>query len=206
MIYKKIHLEPDKKIWFSSDFHYGHKNICRGISRWTGDLSNCTRDFDTLKLMNQTIVDNINNYIKEDDVLYFLGDWAFGGIENVHKFRQQINCQEIHFICGNHDKHVANNNVYNGLETQYLFNSVQSYMELTVTSNVEPTVTICLNHFPIASWHKAHKYYHLFGHVHGQFENVGKSIDVGIDNIFKLTGEYRPVELYEIIKIIDEKK
>ena len=93
-----------KNIWFSSDFHYGHKNICRGVSTWSN--LKYTRDFQSIEEMNYTLVNNINSYVKKDDDLYFLGDWSFGGIENIWEFRKKLNCTNIHFICGNQDNHM----------------------------------------------------------------------------------------------------
>ena len=49
-------------IWFSSDFHYHHKNICSGTSKW-GDESR-TRPFETLEDMDNTIVEHINKKVK----------------------------------------------------------------------------------------------------------------------------------------------
>ena len=76
-----------KQIWFTSDTHYAHKNICRGVSEWTA--ADKTRDFETLNEMNLQIVKSINDHIGQDDVLYHLGDWSFGGIENIWNFRKQ---------------------------------------------------------------------------------------------------------------------
>jgi calcineurin-like phosphoesterase family protein len=83
-----------KNIWFTSDTHYGHKNICRGVTSWKSEdpaaLIAATRDFPTLEIMNETIVSNINSVVAEDDWLIHLGDWSFGGIENIDAFRDQI--------------------------------------------------------------------------------------------------------------------
>ena len=37
-------------------------------------------------------------------------------------------------------------------------------------------------------------------------EPKGKSLDVGVDNIYKLFGEYRPISINEIIKLIDRQE
>ena len=77
-------------IWFISDTHFGHKNICYGVSEWENKITN-TRPFNSLEEMNWAIVNSINNYVKEDDILYHLGDWSFGGIENIWNFRKRCN-------------------------------------------------------------------------------------------------------------------
>ena len=67
--------------YFTSDTHYNHTNLCRGVSKWLdrdGDVSS-TRDFPTLEAMNKALVDGINQRVGPDDILYFLGDcvaWA----------------------------------------------------------------------------------------------------------------------------------
>lgn len=39
-----IKLNKDQKLFFTSDTHYNHKNICRGVTAWEGGLDK-TRDF-----------------------------------------------------------------------------------------------------------------------------------------------------------------
>lgn len=95
------------KIYFISDTHYGHTNICKGVSGWS-DTSKC-RDFSTVPEMNQAIVDAINSTVDKNDILYHLGDWSFGGIKNIWEFRKQIICENIHLILGNHDHHIQRN-------------------------------------------------------------------------------------------------
>lgn len=225
MIYRKIHLRAGQKIFFFSDPHFFHKNICRGTSAW--DLKDhggedSVRDFDTLEQMNSTIIDNINKMVGEDDWLVCLGDWAFGGIENIWKARQRIVCQNLIHIVGNHDHHIVKNtplpncwhSVHGGLvnlenstsdfdelaDAQDVFTEVYSYLELTVVGEWYKT-TYNLFHFPITIWNKAHHdRIHLYGHVHGGYTAPNRSLDVGVDNAFKLFGEYRPFSEEDIAK------
>lgn len=105
--------------YFTSDPHYSHINICRGVSRW-GKLDedgnfivseDSTRDFKTLEDMNDAIVNAINSAVGKEDELYLLGDVSFNGIENLWNFRKRINCETIHLIFGNHDHHIEKNRV-----------------------------------------------------------------------------------------------
>jgi calcineurin-like phosphoesterase family protein len=113
-----IKIEKDRKgnlpdVWITSDTHYNHANICRGTTNWRKPDGSVpikeTRDFKSLDIMNDMIVDNINQYVKQDDVLIHLGDWSFGGFEFIRKFRERIICKNIHLILGNHDHHIENN-------------------------------------------------------------------------------------------------
>lgn len=106
----KYKLETDKRVFITSDTHYGHKNLCRGVSAWDANRSqDSVRDFDTLDEMNDQIVHKINAVVGEDDYLIHLGDWSFGGFENIKKFRDRIVCKNILLVLGNHDHHIENN-------------------------------------------------------------------------------------------------
>jgi len=75
---------------------------------------------------------------------------------------------------------------------QEVFESVHAYLELSVSSSTGK-YTYNLMHFPLAVWNKAHhNRMMLHGHCHGSFQHEGRSLDVGIDQAFKLYGEYRP--------------
>lgn len=105
----KINLIPTQNLWFTSDTHFAHTNICRGVSNWQLSRNNKTRDFQTLDEMNAAIVAGINSVVKSDDYLIHLGDWSFGGIPNIWNLRRQINCENIILVLGNHDHHISGN-------------------------------------------------------------------------------------------------
>ena len=72
----------DQKVWITSDTHYGQNNIVRAVTRWrdgNGQVPiDATRDFKSIDHMNETIVNNINKVVREDDILIHAGDWSFG--------------------------------------------------------------------------------------------------------------------------------
>jgi calcineurin-like phosphoesterase family protein len=204
----KITLETGQKLWFTSDTHYGHTNICRGVSKWKDFNGNVpikqTRDFKTLYHMNDAIVESINNVVGENDILFHLGDWSFGGFENIAEFRSRILCKNIHLILGNHDHHIENNKD----NIQRLFSSVNQYLRLQVS--VYPgtilhvgKVDLVLMHYPIASWHNMNdNVIHLHGHVHlppNKKLAQGKAMDVGVDGNGLI-----PYSLNEITRIMDK--
>ena len=198
-----IQLNKDQKIFFTSDTHYGHKNICRGVSNWTGGLDK-TRDFKTIDQMNAAIVDGINQTVGQDDILVHLGDWSFGGFESIQEFRDRIICKNIYLILGNHDHHIENNRG----TCQDLFKGVYQYTRLEgvrpVNSRIVEKFNFVLSHFPICSWHDMNKStYHLFGHVHlPQDKKImpGKSMDVGMDG-----NNLIPYELREVVSILKDR-
>jgi calcineurin-like phosphoesterase family protein len=175
----KIKLEPTQRLYFTSDTHYNHTNICRGVTRWT-DAEDITRDFKTLDQMNDRIVAGINAEVGQDDILFHLGDWSFGGFERIEEFRNRINCKNIHIVLGNHDHHIERDR--EGIRR--LFTSVNQYLELEVKGN-DWEQNYVLMHYPIISWNKMNDgVIHLHGHVHLSADRrigKGKTMDVGVD-------------------------
>jgi len=175
----KIKLEPTQQLYFTSDTHYMHTNICRGTTRWS-NADGFTRNFDTLDQMNDRIVNGINEVVGQDDILFHLGDWSFGGFEMIWKFRHRINCQNIHLILGNHDHHIERDR--EGIRG--LFSSVNQYLELEVKGK-DWEQNYVLMHYPIISWNKMNDgVIHLHGHVHLSADRrigKGKTMDVGVD-------------------------
>lgn len=189
-------------IWITSDTHFGHTNIVGPeISSWKSGY----RDFKSLHEMNMALVDGINKYVKEDDVLYHLGDWSFGGVQNILKFRKYIVCKNIHLILGNHDQHIVDKEVkfddtpFNPFE---LFSSVQDVLHLKLGKT-----EVFLSHYSHRVWNGSHKgVIHLYGHSHGSIPDYGRSMDVGVDVSYKMFGEYRPFNIGDINRIMEKRE
>ncbi len=60
-----LKIDKDRKVWITSDTHYDHKNICRGVTNWRmpdGSIPiEQTRNFDTLEKMNANIIYFLKN-------------------------------------------------------------------------------------------------------------------------------------------------
>ena len=211
MIYKKLVLQGKQKVWFTSDLHFSHENICKGTTKWDlrgSDIHSSTRDFENPEQMNSHLIENINKYVKEDDWLIHLGDWSFKNADEIYNNRIRIVCKNIVHILGNHCNKIANNvTLSNGVKAQDVFESVHPYLELSVSSSVYGKQSYNLFHFPLSIWNKGHHgRIHLFGHVHGSNAGEGRMLDVGVDNAFKLFGEYRPFSQEDINKYIEDKE
>lgn len=194
----KITLNQGQELYFTSDTHINHKNICRGVSEWIMDPKMAdfrTRDFPNLDKMNSTIIDNINSRVGQDDILIHLGDFSFGGHQHIPEFRQRIICQNVILLFGNHDEHIQKNTG----DYQSLFSSVHHYLELEVDDH-----KFVLSHFPIASWNKLAKgWMHLHGHVHFPKDRKvgpGKMLDVGVDG-----NDLMPYSLREVLSLIKDR-
>jgi calcineurin-like phosphoesterase family protein len=187
-------------IYFTSDTHYHHKNLIRGVSSWP-DKSRC-RDFDSIQDHDNFIVDSINSIVKETDTIYHLGDWSFGGMENIEKFRYRINCLDVHIILGNHDQHIEaspDNFIH-------IFSSISHYKEIKISGN-----RIILSHWPMKVWHKSHRgSWQLHGHCHNNLrpdewwtkskpQERRKTMDIGMD-----TNNFKPWSFDELEKIMSK--
>jgi calcineurin-like phosphoesterase family protein len=198
----KIILNKGQKLWFTSDTHYNHANICRATTQWDITKPNHFRDFNSLGEMNDRLVAGINAVVGENDILIHLGDWSFGGFDSIKEFRDRINCKNIHLVLGNHDHHIGRNK--DGV--QELFNSINHLVNLVVKWNVgtknQEEAQFVLMHFPIASWENLGRgVIHLHGHVHlpnHRRVGGGKVMDVGVDG-----NGLDPISLGEILKIME---
>jgi calcineurin-like phosphoesterase family protein len=192
-------------IWITSDTHFGHAGIVRGTTHWRilDDDGNkivpldAVRDFDTVEEMNERMIENINDCVGEHDTLFHMGDWSFGGFENISEFRYRINCKNIHFIIGNHDHHIESNKE----NIRRFFASVNSYNEVNV-AHKSGNLKLVLCHYPIVSWNNMRRNsYMIHGHQHlkgdQRFGN-GKRMDVGMCG----HPEFRPYNLDEIVEIL----
>ena len=187
-------------VWITSDTHYSHKNICRGVTNWRtkdGKIPiESTRDFNTIEDMNSVIVDNINSKIGPDDTLIHLGDFSFGGFESIGQFLDRLVCKNIHLVLGNHDHHIKNNR--ENIHDRFL--SVQNYLEVNIGG-----ANFVLSHYPLCSWNQLSKgAIQLHGHVHlptNKKWGNGKRLDIGVDG-----NNYQPYKLTEIVHMMDRRE
>lgn len=191
----KLILNKGQNLWFTSDTHFNHANICSSTTQWTDPVT--CREFDTLEDMNKRLVAGINASVGENDILFHLGDWSFGGFEQIERFRNQLNCKNIHIVTGNHDHHIERNRG----DIRKIFTSVSDYETLIIDKR-----TFRLFHYPIQSWNGMNNGdIHLHGHVHlppNRKFGQGKKMDVGIDG----HPEFRPYNIMrEIVPIMDKR-
>lgn len=185
--------------------------------------------------MSQHIVKVFNQTVGKDDILYCLGDWSFGGIENIWNFRKQLRCKTIHLILGNHDEHIRKNKVlpncvWDSAKNQNViidgnikeqFYEDFSFGELStnevfaqqVFSSVQDVLTVkhgshtfFMSHYSHRIWEGSHKgTLHLYGHSHDSIPEFGKSMDVGIDCARRILKDYRPFSIEEVINILSKR-
>jgi len=155
-------------IWFSSDHHFGHKNILEYTDR-----KNYFRNIDE---MDRILIENWNKLIKKEDTVYYLGDFTF---KNYKEYEKLLN-GKIYFIKGSHDKYNAP------------FIRLETPDGLLDEYGHQRVIVMC--HYSMRSWTASHyASYHLYGHHHGKLEPYGLSFDIGVD-----CWDYKPVSLKQV--------
>ena len=135
-----------------ADTHFNHKNI----------IDYCNRPFTDVNDMNTILIRNWNSVVKNDDIVYHLGDFALGNLDVVKHFRAKLN-GKIYLIKGNHDGYnikryyeAGFDRVYDKpilLENQYIL----SHKPVPITNDIT--------------------YVNIYGHVHNdsQYKDFTKN-------------------------------
>jgi calcineurin-like phosphoesterase family protein len=190
-------------IWFSSDNHFFHKNICR--------LSN--RPFGNLHEMHEFMIQEWNKRVKPNEKVYVLGDFAFSGWTLTKKIVDRLSGHKI-IVLGNHDN-AAHKMIASGFQEVY----ENTWIEIGNKQKVY------LSHFPFHPMDEYKKdesgvkisypyekvdkrYMHkrivddgnmwlIHGHVHTAWKQNGRQINVGVDQ-----WDFKPVSHEKILQMI----
>jgi calcineurin-like phosphoesterase family protein len=187
-------------IFFTSDIHFGHKNILRFTQR--GKLVGSVEE------MDGAIIANWNKMITPEDTVYILGDVAMCNMKYAEECLRSLN-GELHLIVGNHDKGIVNS------AARKQFKSMQDYKRITVPVqdlyskeqgiNYGADRTIVMFHYPIYEWDGIqYGNYHLHGHTHGNINGAvpGRVVDIGLDGPLAV-GTLAPVSLDQVVEYME---
>jgi len=191
-------------IFFTSDTHIAHENI----------IKYCKRPYANTKEMDEALINNWNSVVSPDDIVFHLGDFAWGGSGVWNDALSKLN-GHIYLILGNHDM----KNLRQGYMTRFEAVAFQMYIYIDKQA-------IYLNHYPFLCYAGVYRgensAWQLFGHVHSQKKEISyetitngevKEIlskdesrlkylfptqyDVGVDN-----NNYTPVSYEQVKEII----
>lgn len=161
------------KTYFIADTHFNHENI----------IKYCDRPFEDVKQMGRKLISNWNSVVKDDDVVYILGDFALADKPEIIWINRSLNGIKK-LIIGNHD-HLSIKDYYDcGFDRVYdkpiLFNDFY-----------------ILSHEPQYVQNNG-VYANIFGHVHNnpQFRDYS-------DRHFCCCVErigYKPISFEEIVE------
>lgn len=180
---------PADRIFFTSDPHFMHSNILRY----------CDRPFNDIRDMNQTLVDNWNRVVGDDDLIFCLGDFSLGKEDDTLHILNSLNGYKV-LIKGNHEKSVMKKEY-----TRKKFNGgIYDLLEIKVNDDEvsDGFQDLVLCHYPMLSWNRSHREsFQLFGHVHGNMENDSRlspnQLDVGVD-----CHDFTPISYQTVKEII----
>lgn len=190
-------IDPHNYLYgFTSDLHLYHSSV----------ISLNNRPYKDIWEMNEDIRDRHNRIFDKDSIIFNLGDVI---LRKKHQNIDEIQILNflktfkgrIYTMPGNHrnDLHIISR----------AWKCIPEYQELKVKDS---GVLICLFHYPIRAWNKAHHgSWHLHGHTHGALRNdnmesfeekqCGRALDVGIDN-----NNYNPFIFSDVQKIMEKRK
>ena len=155
-------------IYFTADLHLDHNNV----------IKYCDRPFKNVKEMNEALITNWNNIVTDEDTIYILGDFCFGGSNRIKELIPQFNGRKI-FIRGNHDTRILSE-----IESLTLkHNSYRYYLIHDPVNAIRSMITFC-------------------GHVHRMFKLLNDKRGCPIINVGVDVWDYKPVSLDELNSVI----
>ena len=173
--------QPDMPThWYTADTHFGHENVIR--------LSG--RPFRSASYMDAALIENLWSKVGPEDVLWIVGDFAFGeraeDLDWLEGLFGQLPGAQKHLVLGNHD----------GEATRLLpWDSVGQLVEVADPA-ADPALPAVLCHYPMMTWHRARKgALHLFGHVHDKWVGARGAVNVGVDQ-----WNFHPVRIEDVAR------
>lgn len=154
--------------FYISDTHLMHERM----------LSMQPRPFATIEEHDETIIDRWNAVVGDEDIVYNLGDFAFGLAKNSDRVREVFGRLKgrKYLIIGNHDVD-KRGNLHPALASLDWAARPEHAMR-TKDGGHE----VFLSHYAARTWPcSGYGSFHFFGHSHGKLPGVGRSRDVGVD-------------------------
>lgn len=154
------------KIWFTSDSHFGHRNI----------IKYCKRPFSSAEEMDEVMTDKWNEVVGDRDWVFHLGDFYCGkSRRDAEKIFDSLNGKKF-LIKGNHDRKIVTKLPWERIYDTY-------HLKLrTIPTWQNCKQEVFLSHYSHRVWNKSfHGVGHLWGHSHGGMDFYQKSFDVGVD-------------------------
>ena len=188
------------KLFFTSDIHYGHKNI----------IDYCDRPFDSVEEMNNTLINLWNDVVPDDGLVFLLGDVAMKEPLAL-EFLSQVNGVVV-LVKGNHDTtsliRSVNKGAYKDMGWKYKYKMLEIIDLKVEDPDVgDPGMRMALCHYPMGAWNYGfHGAVQLYGHVHSvpgkdcYYKPTSKQIDVGVD-----ANDFTPISYIDLMKRLTKK-
>lgn len=199
--------------FFTSDTHFGHKNIIKYSNRPFRDVSH----------MNEMLIKNWNDVVQPHDTIFHLGDVALGPWEAWDSILTRLNGYKV-LVVGNHDR------VFKGEKPRMQERFAEHYARWfdVVTDEVTNLPVgphmVNMSHFPYDGDSHGEERYREFrladegrilihGHTHAEHSALGRDARVSRSNRGTLqihvgmdAWGYRPVGEDEVLDLIDSER
>ncbi|MGE5123600.1 MAG: hypothetical protein ACM3H7_03725 [Acidobacteriaceae bacterium] len=185
----------------TADQHFSHKTIIQYSSR----------PFSSIEAHDEALITAWNHTVSGHDTVYHLGDFTLGIKKNARSLFARLN-GNIKVLANpwHHDSYWLESEM--NLTIPYDYGISKSgeivSVELPIImlegvikiEGAKHNLPIVMCHYTFQEWDRSHYgAVHFHGHSHGVLPKITNRLDVGVDHTCLLTGEYRPLELYESI-------
>ena len=182
-----LQVEDPDKLFFTSDTHLGHFNICKY----------CHRPFESRSQMDQTLIKNWNEVVPEDGIVVHCGDFMLPHKDDIKEYMHYLNQLNgrVLLLRGNHDRA--------GLDWENEKLIAVRDQAMVIVDGVK----IFAQHYPCAAFNGD---YHVYGHVHTLSDGICYGIDGDVKKVMKRTtydvgvdqNGYKPISYWKLCDII----
>lgn len=175
-------------MWFTSDQHFGHRNI----------IQYCKRPFADQEEMHRELIARHNTVVSETEEVFHLGDFALDE-RLIPGILSQLNGRHT-LVVGNHDRCHPCHSRSDAAKRRYL---LYGFSSVSTEIRMGPWT---VNHLPYSETRRYPEWrpvddggWLLHGHVHELWKTKDRMINVGVDQ-----WNYTPVHISELERIRDE--
>lgn len=181
------------KLYFSSDSHFGHFNICKY----------CHRPFESRSQMDSDLIVNWNSVVPEDGVVVHCGDFMLPHKTSDKEYKKiwdKLNFKTLVLCRGNHDRIDCGTYVYDD-KTVFVVDIAKIEVE---------GIDIMASHYPMLAYPAD---YQVFGHIHTLSDGTCYGIDGDVNDRLRKTqydvgvdqNNYTPVSYWQLVDIFRNK-
>ena len=191
-------------VWCTSDWHFGHRNI---LTLGSG------RPFSSIEEHDEALIDRYNAVVRDDDLVWVLGDVAMGNIDQSLAKCARMNGMR-NLVCGNHDRPAMTTDTAKRHRWTRRYINEGGFAAVLVLDERRPSMDIHIrgccfaaSHYPYQGDSTGTERYTdrrpvddgrwlLHGHVHDTWRVQGRQINVGVD-----VWDFAPVSASQILSI-----
>lgn len=170
-------------IWFISDTHFNHENIA---TKFKLDDGTPARPFSSVQEMNEIMIKNWNDNVKEQDHVWHLGDVIMGPRQECGKILSRLKGKK-RMLLGNHDQIKGSNLI--------------TYFQKVELWRIFKEDDFICTHIPLLKETFRKVNFNVHGHIHNNTINDPAYINVCVERI-----NYTPIHMDEIKAIIRKRR